>query len=1019
MAKTSFYTGSGTDSNAVNTLESLKDQAQTSATNAASSATAAASSASTAASNATAAASSATSAAASVASLNTDVATQSANGLMSSADKTKLDGVESGATADQTAAEIKTAYESNSDTNAFTDAEQTKLSGIEASADVTDATNVQAAGALMDSEVTSLSGIKTLTVPDSTTVSTFGASLVDDADAAAARTTLGLGTASTTASTAYATAAQGTTADAALPKAGGTMTGAITFASGQTFDGRDVSADGSKLDGIESGATADQTAAEIKTAYESNSDTNAFTDALQTKLNGIETSADVTDATNVQAAGALMDSELTSEASVKAINQGLATTDSPTFAGLTANGDIVFEGATADDYETTVTAADPTADRTITLPDNTGTVVIRDGDNSVGNSIKVLGEPNGGSLYDGVLTLQGTGEGFLVGAPGSGQSLIASSRTGATSGNLQIYGTNTSDKVSFKRGIVSIDTNSGFEFTDGTNDLTVDHSTLYADRTITLPDQTGTAMLWQSPWPDDPSTGSGNNYAIGDNTLPSVTSGYNNIAIGTNALSGVTTNYRCVAVGHDALSSITTAAGSTAVGTQALDNVTTGGSNTAVGYIAGRDLTTGTFNVAVGNAAMRDNTTDSNTTAVGYWCGGGNFLTGGTYLGASAGNYNYSSKDYQTAIGYGAQNDCFGDFNTAVGAFSMTDGNHYQSTAVGYLSLSASTTNSAIYNVAVGYAALNGIYTGDHVTALGYDVDIISNTNYDSVIIGSQARAADQCVSIGRQAMGSAQYVSDGTVAIGYQAGYDLDNGTYCTFVGYQAGYAGGTGSYNVGSGAFTLDGLTSGQYNVAFGSSALGQCNTADKNTGVGHNAGYGITSGSNNTFLGMNAGWAQDSVSTGALTTGSNVTCLGYEAMPSSATATNEITLGDNDITSLRCNVQTISSLSDERDKTAIADIPYGLDFINDMRPVQFTWNRRDGSLGAKPDIGFIAQELHDVELDHSSSSRTRLVSWENPEKLEADYVRSYPILVKAVQELSAKCDALEARLAALEGA
>ena len=56
-------------------------------------------------------------------------------------------------------------------------------------------------------------------------------------------------------------------------------------------DGRDVASDGSKLDGIEAGATADQSDAEIKTAYENNSDTNAFTDALLTKLNGIETSA--------------------------------------------------------------------------------------------------------------------------------------------------------------------------------------------------------------------------------------------------------------------------------------------------------------------------------------------------------------------------------------------------------------------------------------------------------------------------------------------------------------------------------------------------------------------------------------------------------------------------------------------------------------------------------------------------------------------------------------------------------
>ncbi len=159
-----------------------------------------------------------------------DVATTSADGLMSSSDKTKLDG-------------------------------------IEASADVTDATNVTAAGALMDSEVTNLAQVKAF----------------DSSD--------------------YATAAQGSTADAALPKTGGAMTGAITTNS--TFDGRDVSADGSKLDGIEA-------------------------------------NADVTDTTNVTAAGALMDSELTSEASVKALDQGVATTDSPTFAGLTTTADVTL-----------------------------------------------------------------------------------------------------------------------------------------------------------------------------------------------------------------------------------------------------------------------------------------------------------------------------------------------------------------------------------------------------------------------------------------------------------------------------------------------------------------------------------------------------------------------------------------------------------------------------------------------------------------------------------------------------
>lgn len=47
----------------------------------------------------------------------------------------------------------------------------------------------------------------------------------------------------------------------------------------------------------------------IKTAYEAEADTNAYNDAAVTKLAGIETAADVTDATNVAAAGAVMDSD--------------------------------------------------------------------------------------------------------------------------------------------------------------------------------------------------------------------------------------------------------------------------------------------------------------------------------------------------------------------------------------------------------------------------------------------------------------------------------------------------------------------------------------------------------------------------------------------------------------------------------------------------------------------------------------------------------------------------------------
>ena len=97
--------------------------------------------------------------------------------------------------------------------------------------------------------------------------------------------------------------------DIALPLSGGAMTGAITTNS--TFDGRDVATDGTKLDGIEA-------------------------------------SADVTDTANVTAAGALMDSELTAIASVKALNQGVATGDSPDFAALNVNGTATVDGLTVD-----------------------------------------------------------------------------------------------------------------------------------------------------------------------------------------------------------------------------------------------------------------------------------------------------------------------------------------------------------------------------------------------------------------------------------------------------------------------------------------------------------------------------------------------------------------------------------------------------------------------------------------------------------------------------------------------
>ena len=93
------------------------------------------------------------------------------------------------------------AIDANTAKISFDSTSSTKLGTIETNADVTDTANVTSAGAVMDSEVSSLSGIKTLTVPDSPTTTTLIATLTDDTTAAAARATLDVDQAGTDNST--------------------------------------------------------------------------------------------------------------------------------------------------------------------------------------------------------------------------------------------------------------------------------------------------------------------------------------------------------------------------------------------------------------------------------------------------------------------------------------------------------------------------------------------------------------------------------------------------------------------------------------------------------------------------------------------------------------------------------------------------------------------------------------------------------------------------------------------------
>ncbi len=315
--------------------------------------------------------------------------------------------VEDGATADQTATEIKTAYESNSDTNEYSDAEQTKVSNLSGTntgdqtitltGDVTGSGTGSFAGTIKDD--VALGGDPTTTTQsandNSTKIATTAyvqTELTDLIDGAPGTLdTLNELAAAINDDASYAstlTTALGTK----LPLAGGQMTGNITMSSTETVDGRDLSVDGAKLDLIEASAKDDQTAAEIRTLVGSATDSNVYDDAAVTKLSNIEASADVTDATNVADAGAVMESDTTTASMSFVVDEdnmasNLAT-KVPTQQSVKAYVDtqIGGENTLAEDDDVNITSP---GDASLLLYD-TGTSTWRDaalsGDATIGDT---------------------------------------------------------------------------------------------------------------------------------------------------------------------------------------------------------------------------------------------------------------------------------------------------------------------------------------------------------------------------------------------------------------------------------------------------------------------------------------------------------------------------------------------------------------------------------------------------------------------------------------------------------
>jgi len=390
------------------------------------------------------------------------------------------------------------------------------------------------------------------------------------------------------------------------------------------------------------------------------------------------------------------------------------------------------------------------------------------------------------------------------------------------------------------------------------------------------------------------------------------------------------------------------------IGEDAGASIISGGNqNTLIGKVAGTAITTGDDNVAVGAFSLNSNTTASDNTACGY----------------SALEKN-TTGDSNTAVGYKAL-----EANTTAP----------RNTAVGFESLKANTTGDR--NVAVGATSLDACTSGQYNTAVGNDALTTLTTG-------------------------------DNNVAVGINAGAAVTTGGKNTVIGSFAGDGLTTSSDNVALGYQALS-AASGGTNVAVGSSALAPCTGYDS-TALGHGAGGNTNSTINCMFLGHDSGITGSPG--GNVVNNSNVICI-----------------GDENISAANIQV-SLNVASDQRDKTDFTALDLGLDFVKELAPVTYRWDKRskygdkyaeDYDLNEQTpdgthkedwlDVGFKAQEVEALEsaAGYKIADKTNLITTlsEDGNQYGMQYEKFIPVLVKAIQELSAKNDALETENTAIK--
>jgi hypothetical protein len=236
----------------------------------------------------------------------------------------------------------------------------------------------------------------------------------------------------------------------------------------------------------------------------------------------------------------------------------------------------------------------------------------------------------------------------------------------------------------------------------------------------------------------------------------------------------------------------------------------------------------------------------------------------------------------------------------------------------------------------------------------------------------------------------------------------------FLTAYGYNAGLN-TTGTNNTAVGVSALQANTSAANQTAVGYKALFAA-TGANNVAIGSSAGVGITTGTGNLMLGV--------FCTVEATTGSNNTCInaldGGSRLFGLTTESNRILMGYNGVTNAYVNVAW-TVVSDARDKTDVVDTPYGLSFVQELRPVQYRWDRRNKYENGQPDgthkdnkkqLGFLAQDVIALEKKYGGVAKDLLIGDDEHEDIyKITETKMIPVLVKAIQELKAEFDAYKA--------